>query len=110
MQPFEAVHSHAPILEKPTLYTLRLRHGLHLTRLAESAGVPPHIVYFMLVGTPVYRRVAATVIQAFSQQVGIPYDLETVSVAVWPEMTEEEQSADNRGILLENKHSERDGN
>ncbi len=73
----------------PTFKYINDRHELHLANLAHKAGVAPRAIYAMLEGIPIPASEAVKVLAAVSDQTGIEYNLQNVTVKIRPEHKEE---------------------
>ena len=74
---------------KPTFKYISDRYELHLANLAHQAGVAPRAIYAMLEGIPIPASEAAKVLAAVSEQTGIEYNLQNVTVKIRPGHKEE---------------------
>ncbi len=68
--------------KKFTLRQLRERHHFDIPALARSAAVSTDTVYGMLLGDPVPHDEAVAVLNAFSEDAGEAYTLDTVEVCL----------------------------
>jgi hypothetical protein len=66
--------------KKPTLLDLRERYGVGIIPLADRAGVAPSVVYCMLLGRPVDRDSALSVLGGLNKLIGVNYGLGDVNV------------------------------
>ena len=66
--------------KKPTLLDLREKYGVAIVPLANSSGVAPSIIYCMLLGRPVERVNAISVLNGLKDLIGVDYSLGDVDV------------------------------
>ena len=75
-----------PLLPNLTLLQLRERHSLTIPQIADAAGVKSTTVYRMLIGQPISREEAESILGAVSSIADVlpAYSLENVDVVLFP--------------------------